>query len=215
MTDIVLNNGWPTTWRQRMPFDNTQREQCLVIDPWRFIAPTPQDHNSLLMANQWLNRDGPAYFYRYCTDPDNGLDRELVQNFSRINSIDYKIYGINISQHGPARLLSRILANPEPRKLLHISMDDQQCRYPEQLMDMFRSLQFRGQLAIEIVESCALRFSLDRVKSYRQCFPTANKDLLSIDYHYNFENGRSVFVDMLAEELEPYWYDSVVVKDFR
>ena len=94
-------------------------------------------------------------------------------------------------------------------------MDDQQCRYPEQLMDMFRRLQFKGQLAIEIVESCALRFSLERVASYRQCFPVDNPDLLSIDYHYNFETGPAAFVDMLAPTLEPYYYNSVVVKTFK
>ena len=213
MTDLVLNNGWPTTWRQRMPF-NTTRDQQLVIDPWGFIEASDRDHYTLLMNNQWVNRSGPSYFYRCCTDPDLGIAREQVQNFTTINYVDYKIYSVNLSNHSAARLLNRILTNPEPRKLLHISLDDQQCRYPEHLMDTFRRMEFRGDLAIEIVESSALRFSAARARSYRQCFPQNNPNLRSIDYHYNFDHSSAVFLDLLDLAGEPYYYNSTVLKTF-
>jgi hypothetical protein len=215
MSDTVLNMGWPTTWRQRMPFDNNLRSHSIVIDPWVFIVPSNNDHYALLEHNQWLNRQGANHFYRNCQDPDRGIAREKIQNFQEINTIDYKLYSINLSNHAAARLLNRILTNPQPRKLLHISMDDQQCRYPEHLMDTFRRLEFTGQLAIEIVESCALRFSIDRAHSYRQCFPIDNPNLLSIDYHYNFENKSAVMLDLINPTVEPFYYSSVVSKLFQ
>jgi len=213
MSDTVLNDSWPTTWRQRMPFD-TDRDHSIVIDPWGFMRPTDNDHYALLDQNKWLNRQGANFFYRRCTDPDHGIAREQVKNFSIVNTIDYKLYSVNLSQHGPQRLLQRILVNPEPCKLLHISIDDQQCRYPEHLMDTFRRLEFRGQLAIEIVESSALRFSPSRARSYLQCFPQDTPNLLSIDYHYNFDNSSAVFMDLLDASYEPFYYNSTVLKTF-
>ena len=202
--DLVFNNGWPTTWRQRMPF-NTTRDKQLVIDPgppltWPWGKP---------------NRLGPNYFYRRCTDPDNGIARELVQNFTAINSVDYKIFSVNLSKHFAASVLNRILTNPEPRKLLHISIDDQECRYPEHLMETFCGMEFTGQLAIEIVDNSGLRYSLDRTLKYRQCLPLSNPNLISIDYHYNFENGSAAFVDLIAKEPVTQFYNSFVVTPFE
>ena len=82
-TDLVFNNGWPTTWRQHMPLYST-RDQQLVIDP------------GLMRGLGWVNTLGPDYFYRCCTDPDNGIAREQVQNFTAINFVDYKIFSVNL-----------------------------------------------------------------------------------------------------------------------
>ena len=200
-TDLVFNNGWPTTWRQRMPFDATRGQQ-LVIDPG-------------LERLGWANTLGPNYFYRCCTDPDNGIARVQVKNFTAINSVDYKIFSVNLSNHFAAGVLNCILTNPEPRKLLHISIDDHECRYPEHLMDTFCGMEFTGQLAIEIVDNSALRYSIDRARKYRQCLPVTNPNLISIDYHYNFENGAAAFLDLKAKEPVTRFYNSIVVKQFE
>jgi hypothetical protein len=129
--------------------------------------------------------------------------------------VDYKIFSVNLSNHFAARLLNRILTNPEPRKLLHISIDDQECRYPEHLMNTFCGMEFTGQLAIEIVDNSALRYSLARACEYSQCLPVDNPKLISVDYHYNFENGTSAFVDLKSKEPVTQFYKSFVVKQFE
>lgn len=104
----------------------------------------------------------PGRYYRNCFDPLDGVAPVVIEDWHSIRMVDYKLFfsewrepDYRSNLRGD---LDRFLMNSQPRKCLHVSLDDHRAPLTYQFLARhFNRLQWQGELNLQIIDRTATR----------------------------------------------------------
>ena len=131
-----------------------------IIPTLIYNLPTQNDERAVISFEVYQLH--PGRYYRNCFDPKNGLAPVVIEDWNSIKLVDYKLFHTDHTHpQWSSHLrqdLNRFLMNSQPRKSLHVSLDDDRMALSRQFLTQHLSqLEWQGELNVQIVDRTATR----------------------------------------------------------
>ena len=181
---------------------------------------TPRSESSQLLYNKLTTQlpeskivvrpgDNGTLLWHACTDIDVGLKKVIInpKDWNGFQYCDYKLYK-NISS-AQVISLNKFLSNPQPFKILHISLDQRKANAFD-LLKQLGDLKWSGELSIEINDRTETLTSLDEIRKITDFFPI--DEILCLEYlNAKYDKPEAFWVDLKDPNSQIVYYTRLVI----
>jgi hypothetical protein len=157
----------------------------------------------------------PGLYYHNCYDSVRGVVPVVIEDWNMIKLVDYKLFfpveSIPDYRADLRRDLDRFLMNTQPRKILHLSLDDDRYALSQHfLAKHLKNLKWLGELNVQVVDRTA---TLDAAQTSSMVAKFFRSNRLAVlEYHRQLlrgpVNSAAVMYDLKSTNtLQHYLHD--------